>query len=231
MRIGLLQPGHLPEEMQAEMGDYPELYARLLEPEGLALDAYPVVDGVFPDSVHAAEGWLIGGSRHGAYEDLPWIRRLEGFVRDAYSAAVPMVGICFGHQIIAQALGGRVEKFAGGWGVGAHDYDWDGQRLVLNAWHQDQVTVVPAAARVAAASPFCKYAALVYPDRALTVQPHPEFDAVAIERLMSIRGPGMIPAERLDRARDTLDRATDAREMARRIAAFFREARARDRVA
>ena len=68
---------------------------------------------MFPEGIHDADGWLITGSRHGAYEDHPWIPPLEEFIRDAYAAQVPLVGICFGHQIIAQAMGGKVEKYQG----------------------------------------------------------------------------------------------------------------------
>lgn len=103
---------------------------------------------ISPPRSHDADGWLITGSRHGAYEDHAFIPPLEGFIRDAYGAAVPMVSICFGHQIIAQALGGKVEKFNGGWSVGAQDYDFGDEKLTLNAWHQDQATrSVPKAPR------------------------------------------------------------------------------------
>src|SRR5690606_32956787 len=119
---------------------------------------------------HEAEGWLLTGSRHGVYDGLPFIAPLEAFVRDAYAAGVPLVGVCFGHQLIAQALGGRVEKFDGGWAVGRHSYAFEGVgEVALNAWHQDQVIEAPAGARQVASSEFCKNAALVYGDRAFTV--------------------------------------------------------------
>ena len=97
----------------------------------------------FPADARDADGWLISGSRHGAYEDLPFIAPLETFIREVFSAKIPLIGICFGHQIIAQALGGTVEKFAGGWSVGATEYQLDGEQVMLNAWHHDQVTSLP----------------------------------------------------------------------------------------
>lgn len=231
MHIGLLQAGHMPDEIVAKIGDYPDLYRRLLEPEALSLTPWAVVDDVFPESARAAEGWLISGSRHGAYESHGWIPRLEAFIRDIHAEEIPLVGICFGHQIIAQALGGRVRKFPGGWAVGRHSYDWHGDTVVLNAWHQDQITDLPPGAEVLATSPFCDYAALTYGNTVFTVQAHPEFDREATKLLLDVRAPGVVPQDLIASATAELDRPTDDRRLAREIAAFFRKAGAHDRVA
>ncbi len=216
--------GHLPDEMQAETGDYDRLYGRLLQDQGIDLVPWAVVDGDFPPGLDAAEGWLISGSKHGAYEDLPWIRRLEEFIRAAYAERQPIVGICFGHQVVAKALGGKVEKFPGGWAAGRHEYDWNGDRVFLNAWHQDQITEKPEGAEVVARSPFCPYAALVYPGGAFTVQAHPEFDARAVELLLETRAPGVVPPETIAEAKRTLGFPGDEARLARQIGDFFREA-------
>ncbi|MEM9032532.1 MAG: type 1 glutamine amidotransferase [Pseudomonadota bacterium] len=225
MRIGLLTAGHLPDEMQARTGDYDQLYGRLLEGQGIELVPWDVVNSEFPQSVDAADGWLISGSKHGAYEDHPWIARLEEFIRAAYEARVPIVGICFGHQIVAQALGGRVEKFKGGWAIGRHEYDWNGDKVVLNAWHQDQVVATPLGAEVVARSPHCAYAALVYPGGAFTVQAHPEFDRQEVASLIEVRAPGLVPEPLIQRAEDALDEPVDNQRLAHQIGAFFRETR------
>ena len=135
MLIGILETGKAPDALVAEAGNYPDMFQGLLAGEGFKFRTYCVVDMQFPESVEACDGWILTGSRHGAYEDHPFIPPLEAFIREAYDKAIPMVGICFGHQIIAQALGGRVEKFKGGWNVGAQDYDFEGEtiRLGLNA--------------------------------------------------------------------------------------------------
>ena len=222
MLIGILQTGHAPDALRPDHGDYSDLFERLLAGQGLDFRTWSVVDMDFPASVSDADGWLVTGSRHGAYEDLPFIAPLEGLIRDIYAARVPLVGICFGHQIIAQALGGTVEKFAGGWSVGRTVYDFDGESVALNAWHQDQVTRAPEGATVAATSPFCANAALVYDDRAFTVQAHPEFSPDFVRGLVDKRGRGVVPDPLLDAAATAATLPVDNDRLADRIGAFFR---------
>jgi GMP synthase-like glutamine amidotransferase len=231
MRIGILQTGLAPDALAADMGDYPDMFARLLAGHGFTFKAYRVVEMQFPKDVHDADGWLLTGSRHGAYEDLPFIPPLEAFIREAYAQAVPLVGVCFGHQIIAQALGGKVEKFKDGWAVGATDYDFGGETLTLNAWHRDQVTQVPPDAEVVATNGFCANAALVYNDRAFTVQAHPEFRPEFVDGLMKTRGRGVVPDDLMARAANRLDVPLNDGAIATRIAKFFKQPRAHAPVA
>ncbi|MCB2114726.1 MAG: type 1 glutamine amidotransferase [Rhodobacteraceae bacterium] len=225
MRIGILQTGQSPDMLRAEMGDYPDMFATLLAGRGLEFRTYHVEAMEFPKDVHECEGWLITGSRHGAYEDHPFIKPLEAFIRSAYAAKVPLVGICFGHQIIAQALGGKVERFRDGWSVGPTDYDFDGETLTMNAWHRDQVTEKPAEATCIGTSDFCENAALVYGDRAFTVQAHPEFGDAFVDGLMRTRGKGLVPDDLMAAATDRLGQPNSSALVADRIAAFFKQPR------
>lgn len=217
MKIGILQTGHAPEEIQASLGDYEHMFHRLLGDHGFDFQTWNVVDNDFPEGPDAADGWLITGSKHGVYEDHPWLPPLEALIRAIRDSGKPLVGICFGHQVIAQALGGTVVKHPGGWIVGRQDYDFDGQALSLNAWHQDQVIDLPPGARVLATNPTCAYAALAYGDTILTVQPHPEFTAEAIDGLITYRG-GVVPTDLLNRARADLGKPTANAVLADRIA-------------
>lgn len=224
MRIGLLQTGDAPAEIIPDTGDYPDMFMRLLADRGFTFRTWRVLDMDFPTDVHQADGWLITGSKFGVYEDHAFLPPLRTFIRDSYAARVPMVGVCFGHQIIAQALGGVVEKFDGGWSIGRTEYRFGHETLTLNAWHQDQVTTRPEGAAVIGQSDFCANAALIYDDRALTVQAHPEFDDTVIRGLLTSRE-DVVPADDLDRARRALGQSNDAARIATQIADFFHKPR------
>jgi GMP synthase (glutamine-hydrolysing) len=223
MKIGILQTGHAPDEMIAETGDIAPYFERMLDSFGFDFATYDVVDMEFPAAITDCDGWIITGSKHGAYEDHEFIPPLEALIRNVYAADIPLVGICFGHQIIAQALGGKVEKFDRGWAVGNTEYDWNGTRFALNAWHQDQVVERPENATVFARNNFCENAALVYGNRVFTTQPHPEYGADFISGLIDHRGKGVVPDTQLEQAKAKLDNANDNISVAAQIARFFKE--------
>lgn len=224
MRIGILQndiatPAMLP------FGDIPDVLARFLGGYAFSYRTYRCHAMQLPANVHECDGWLLSGSRHGAYEDWPYIGPLQDFIRAAHAAAVPMVGICFGHQIMAQALGGTVEKHPGGWCIGPMSYDFGGETLTLHAFHQDQVIAPPQGAKTVASNPFCQYAALDYGARALSFQPHPEFDDPLMTALID-EARGEAPDTALDFARERLGARLDNDRIARRIADHFHAAHA-----
>ncbi|MGJ8604217.1 MAG: type 1 glutamine amidotransferase [Marivita sp.] len=223
MKIGILQTGLAPDELKGTFGEYPGFFERLLAGKNFTFQSWSVVENVFPDGPTDADGWLITGSKHGAYEDHPWILPLEQLIRNIVAADRPLIGVCFGHQIIAQALGGTVEKFDGGWVVGQQSYDFGGESLTINAWHQDQVIRAPEGAEVLASSPYCANAALLYPGKAYTVQPHPEYGDDFIAGLIDTRGKGIVPDVLLQDAATRMGGPLDTRRMADQFAHFFRE--------
>ena len=226
MRIGILQTGRAPDALIETSGDYNQMFRTLLDGQGFEFDTYAVLDGVFPTSADAADGWLITGSRFGVYEDHDWIPPLEDLICEIHANSLPMVGICFGHQIIAQALGGKVEKFAGGWAIGRVEYKQDGRTVAMNAWHQDQVTQLPDGARVLAGNDFCVNGILAYGDTIWTVQPHPEFKSDFVGGLIEKRGRGVVPDPILDDAQTKLDVPNNSDEIASFMASFLKKERA-----
>ncbi|WP_439122584.1 type 1 glutamine amidotransferase [Marivita sp.] len=223
MKIGILQTGLAPDELKGTFGEYPGFFERLLSNKGFTFESWSVVENVFPTGPEDADGWLITGSKHGAYEDHPWIPPLEQLIRDIVAADRPLIGVCFGHQIIAQALGGKVEKYEGGWVVGQQTYDFGGDSMTINAWHQDQVITAPEGAQVLASGTHCANAALLYPGKAFTVQPHPEYGDDFIKGLIETRGPGVVPDDLMQDAKSRMGQPLDNGRMADQFAKFFLE--------
>ncbi len=227
MKIGILQTGHVPDDLAQNHGHYEQMFSTLLGGYGFEFANYAVVDNEFPATVDECDGWLITGSRHGAYEDHDWIPPLEDLIRNIYAADVPLVGVCFGHQIMAQALGGKVEKFGGLWGVGNLTYTTtDGSQLTLLAMHQDQVTQRPPEATVTVTSEFCENAGLAYKGNAMSIQPHPEFTPAFMRELINMRKGTVIPDDQAGPALEKLDVANDSAAYAKKIAEFFKASRA-----
>ncbi len=225
VRIGILETGRPPEELTGTHGDYPAMVRSWLRDVPAEFTTYAVLDGEIPDDPKSADLWVITGSRFGVYEDHPWIAPAEAFIRACRDAGVSMVGICFGHQLIAQALGGVVQKSDKGWGLGVHDYtpqNWPEalgeapDRISIQAYHQDQVLTPPEGSETIATSPFCDYAALWYPGFALTVQGHPEFAKPYASALLEARRGLTLTDAQVDVAQDSMAKP-DTRDALARI--------------
>jgi len=237
MRIGILQCDDVMEELQPEFGNYPEMFINIFEE--LAPDwqfaTYRVVDGELPDSVDACDGYITTGSRYGVNDGYPWIEQLEAFVVSLAREAKKYVGICFGHQLLAKALKGRVELSERGWGVGM-SFNQVGKKqpwmepfqasLDLVVSHQDQIDELPEGAEVLASSRFCPYYLLQYSPHLISVQGHPEFSK-AYSRALIAQRTDRIPAPRVREGLASLSAAVDDRLMMQWIINFFLEGRLR----
>lgn len=198
MKIGIMECGPVPEALRGTYISYPAMFASQLAPllPAASFETISVVNGEALPAADALDAWLLTGSRHGVYDPLPWIAPLKDFIRDAAAKKRPMAGICFGHQIIAEALGGKVEKAAQGFRIGMEQYDTtlgrDGlggaaQSIAMPAFHQDQVIVQPPDSEVVARSAACAYAALRYTSApVLSVQFHPEFSRAYLADLIAV---------------------------------------------
>lgn len=198
MKLGILKCDRVSDVFVAEHGQYPEMFEDLLLPADSTLEftVFDVEHGEFPRDINAVDAYLITGSRHGVNDGFPWIGQLEEFVRTLNDAQKKVVGICFGHQLIAKAFGGKVIKSPKGWGVGmsqnqvVQHKEWMEPRqdeFNILVSHQDQVVELPRGAEILATSDFCPNYMMQIGAHLLSLQGHPEFTKAYSEALMVSR--------------------------------------------
>jgi GMP synthase-like glutamine amidotransferase len=226
--IGLLECDHVDARHRAIAGDTADMFRALLAPHVPDLDLVPydVIGGEMPDGPDACDGWVCPGSRHSVYDDLDWIAKLSAFVGDIRDAGTPFAGICFGHQLLAHALGGRVARAASGWGVGTRTVTVDAQEpwmdppagaLALHFMHQDQVQALPPGGVVLGRAEHCPVAVLRVGASMVGVQAHPEFPAAYVDALLADRV-ARIGDDHVAAARASLSQPTDEVTMGRWLA-------------
>ena len=216
MKIGILHTGIVPESLQQEYISYAQMFIDLLgsRSNDFEFKIYEVLEMAFPENVDECDGWIITGSKYGVYENHPWIKPLSALVRSIAANKSPMLGVCFGHQLIAQALGGKVENSSKGWGLGFDTYTIENKpdymanmsdsTLILNIFHQDQVVSLPEGATVFAKSDFCENAGFYIENHVLTIQAHPEFSLLFSEDLLRFYRGSSIPVDVIDLALEQL---------------------------
>lgn len=190
MKLGILNACSPADEAEFGSEEFQSFQAFLAMAEhDFTLSEYRITEGHFPDSPTECDAYLITGSPKGVYDDEPWIGQLQAFIRAVHERQHKLVGICFGHQILAHALGGHAEKSEKGWGIGRHTVEVHSQRPWMEPplpsggfyfCHQDQVTTLPTAAKRLAGNDFCPNGMFVigdeeFGDRVFGLQAHPEF--------------------------------------------------------
>jgi GMP synthase-like glutamine amidotransferase len=233
-RITIIETGLVNPQYREHHGSYPQMFARMIAAAdpSIACNVVSIANGEAPPDPAGLDAILITGSSAGVYDAFDWIAPLEAFVRSAYDRRVPMVGVCFGHQLIAQALGGTVRKSEKGWGIGRHVYRLapdngliDGEAIAVTCSHQDQVITPPASARTIMSSDFTPHAGLLYANGAtLSVQPHPEFTADYADVLCDLRR-GRAPDDVVAMAKTSLAAPLDHARLGGVIARFLSERR------
>jgi GMP synthase-like glutamine amidotransferase len=231
MNIGLLECDHVLERFRHIAGDYREMFFALFNSHAprISLQYFDVCNGEFPPSLDACDAYLTTGSRFSAYDDVNWIHALKNFTRRIHEAKKPFVGVCFGHQLMAEALGGKVSRAEAGWGVGVHNIEviecepWmrlEQARCALQYMHQDQVERSPEDGVVIGRSDHCPVAMLRVGDSTLGIQAHPEFPK-AYSRALLLDRVERIGEERVKAALASLDQPTDESVIARWIVEFL----------
>ena len=232
MRLGILDCDRLDPDLADRFGPvYSEMFIRgfaALAPE-LEFRVWSALDGELPEDLHECDAWLITGSRHDAYSDIPWIQALRAWIRQAHDADVKLAGVCFGHQVIAQALGGEVVKSTKGWGLGVSvhpmlaDEPWMAparDQIRILASHQDQVALLPPGATRLAGNDFCPNFMFLQGNNIVAIQGHPEF-SVEYNRALIERRRGLLPDERYQSSLSSLEGEVDSATMMQWLLQFL----------
>ena len=222
MKLGILICDHVQPQLQHEFGDYQDMFISTIIKansgiKNLKLSFYDVQKGQYPTDINDCDAYMSTGSKYSVYENHEWITQLLKFIQSLYIAQKPFVGICFGHQLIAQALGGTVEKSDKGWGIGVtkskiiKKQPWmkphlNSVNLVVS--HQDQVIKLPKNAEVLMGNQFCPYYMIQIDKRFLGIQGHPEFSRDYSKALMLSRK-DRIPKSTLDKGIKSLNETPD----------------------
>jgi GMP synthase-like glutamine amidotransferase len=232
VKIGLLQCDHVMPDNRAEFGDYSDFFRSIFHryaPE-IVLDLFDIQQNEYPEEPDRYAGYIGTGSSCSVWEDISWINRFKRFVRDLYHNGNKFIGICFGHQMIAEALGGRCEKFDRGWGIGIKEVtiyrkkDWmnpeqKSYRLIVS--HQDQISKLPENSEVLGGNEHCPFSMITVDSHFLGIQAHPEFTPAYSRRLMQSRI-DRIGMKAVQMAEKTLEDKTDEAAVTQWMANFFR---------
>lgn len=233
MRITIIDADRPDPEVRHRWPSYAGMCAQWLGPAlpEARFSSVNVSEGnPFPD-LASFDAVLLTGSRAGAYEDHPWIAPYIDFLRRCRDVGRPVGGICFGHQIMATAFGGTVERSARGWAIGRHHHVLteagravfpDTAEISALSFHQDQVVSLPPGAHVLLGNDHSPHGALRYGHPALSVQFHPEFGADYLAGLLDRLPPDAVPRDLARASRTGLDLPIDNAKVAAAFAMFYR---------
>jgi GMP synthase-like glutamine amidotransferase len=231
MKLGLLVCDHVRPEFLGISGDYDDMFRRLFaDHEEVEVVVYDAIGGELPADPAECDAWMTTGSRHSVNDEEPWIRDLEDFVRETQTAEVPFIGICFGHQLIAKALGGSVVKSERGWGVGLKEVEVKedlglGSSYRVLTSHQDQVETLPPGGEILGWNEHCPVSMLGVGPTILGIQGHPEFEAAYSSTLMESRRGHLISDETVDAGIASLEEEPESGRLAEWILRFVERAR------
>ncbi len=232
MKVAILQCDHVLEKFQPRFGNYPEMVERMFEGTDsfLSFDTYDCQKGVLPADINEYDFYITTGSKASVYEEAGWIQQLTCFVRQLDKQKKKLIGICFGHQLIARALNGKVEKSDKGWGIGiatnrivSHPPWMNDKSSQINILlsHRDQITSLPGDTCVIAESDFCPFFIVQWGEHFLSIQGHPEWNTEYCQSLIRDRE-NIIDRDRFNAGINSLTIKPDNEQFVRWIISFVK---------
>lgn len=233
MKVSVLQTGLVAEPLRNQFDNYGKMFADLVGDGGgkFTFETVSLIEDEPLPPLEKTEAIIITGSALGVYDQKPWMEPLREFIRGAYARSIPMIGVCFGHQIMADALGGVVEKSEKGWGLGRHQYKITQKpsfmgdtpdQMQFNVIHQDQVLSPPPNSKVVGGSEFTPYAMLEYDNgAAISIQAHPEFANEYATAVYELRTGELFDEATGERAIKSVDEKNDNMLMAEYFRRFL----------
>ena len=215
MKIGLLECDHVADKFLHISGTYPEMFASLLP--DVEFQIYDACNGEFPESIDECDAYTTTGSRYSVYDKFDWILQLKDFIFQLHQKEKKFVGVCFGHQMIAEALGGKVLKSEKGWNVGLHSFEIIAKESWMNPFQQninflmmcqDQVIKMPANSKIVAQSDNCSVGMFTVGENMLGIQAHPEFTN-EYEKAFMLSRVDRIDEKTIQKAIESLEKSPD----------------------
>ena len=226
INVGLLVCGKFSGALSRSGVSHPNLIQDWLQvPASAKLNfrTYRAYEGRLPPKVESCDSYFVTGSPASMVDREPWMLKLASFLLIAAKAQIPVVGLCFGHQVLAQALGGNVKRAPSGWEIGIKKWKvvrqegWMrecGKFLTLPMIHRDQVAKLPPRSVRVAASERCPNGVFRLANHAIGIQGHPEFTPELLGKLLTARRKDFSAVE-YEAAMESLDTPTDAKEMSK----------------
>lgn len=220
LKGAILQCDEVLEEFQPQFGTYGHMVENLFTAINAPVecDVFNCLKKEYPENISDYDFYITTGSKVSVYDDLDWIKPLVDFVTQCDQQKIKFIGICFGHQIIALALGAQVNKSPKGWGIGiaqnnmCYSPTWMSQtkqQLNMVVSHQDQVENIPISAKIIASTDFCPNFMLQWNNHFLSIQGHPEWSNDYSRTIINHRKDS-IPSDRVKTGLESLKIKSDS---------------------
>ncbi|WP_339669740.1 amidotransferase [Dasania marina] len=233
MKLCVLENDVIDEVVADRYPSYGALFTDLFRSArpDIEVDVFDAMNMHYPESFDDYDAVLLSGSRCDAFGQDEWVLELKKRTEQLMAEKKKLIGVCFGHQLIALILGAEMGRAPQGWGMGSMSYSWnkesspialEGEGFSLLVSHQDQVLTEPKGATIIASSEFCPIAAFTVDDNVICFQGHPEFVEGYSEYVINKRK-ASLSEEQYNRFLASLELGHDGKKIAKLMCDFVEQ--------